>query len=49
MQATEELLDLKPAAIEHIDRPLFDQTRGQREFQAVRDLLELDARPARRF
>jgi FAD/FMN-containing dehydrogenase len=28
MQATEELLDLKPAAIEHIDRPLFDQTRG---------------------
>ena len=45
MQATAELLDLKPAAIEHIDRPLFDQTRGQREFQAVRDLLELDARP----
>ena len=45
MQATEELLDLKPAAIEHIDRPLFDQTRGQREFQAVRDLLELDAKP----
>ena len=33
MQATEELLELKPAAIEHIDRPLFDQTRGQREFQ----------------
>src|ERR1041385_1258620 len=29
MQATVELLDLKPAAIEHIDRPLFDQTRGQ--------------------
>jgi FAD/FMN-containing dehydrogenase/Fe-S oxidoreductase len=45
MQATMELLDLKPAAIEHIDRPLFDQTRGQREFQAVRDLLELDTRP----
>lgn len=45
MQATTELLDLKPAAIEHIDRPLFDQTRGQREFQAVRDLLELDTRP----
>ena len=45
MQATEELLELKPAAIEHIDRPLFDQTRGQREFQAARDLLELDARP----
>ena len=45
MQATEELLDLMPAAIEHIDRPLFDQTRGQREFQAVRDLLELDVKP----
>lgn len=45
MQATEQLLDLKPAAIEHIDRPLFDQTRGQREFQAARDLLDLDARP----
>jgi len=45
MQATEELVDLMPAAIEHIDRPLFDQTRGQREFQAVRDLLELDAKP----
>jgi FAD/FMN-containing dehydrogenase/Fe-S oxidoreductase len=42
LQATEELLELKPAAIEHIDRPLFDQTRGQREFQAARDLLELD-------
>ena len=36
---------MKPAAIEHIDRPLFDQTRGQREFQAVRDLLELDTKP----
>src|SRR5208282_849401 len=45
MQATEALLDLKPAAIEHVDRPLFDQTRGQREFQAVRDLLELDTKP----
>ena len=45
MQATEALLDLAPAAIEHIDRPLFDQTRGQREFQAVRALLDLDAQP----
>ena len=45
MQATQELLDLQPAAIEHIDRPLFDQTRGQREFQAVRALLKLDAQP----
>ena len=45
MQATEALLDLQPAAIEHVDRPLFDQTRGQREFQAVRALLDLDAQP----
>src|SRR6184192_1103809 len=45
MQATVELLDLKPAAIEHIDRPLLDQTKGQLHFQAARDLLELDAEP----
>jgi FAD/FMN-containing dehydrogenase/Fe-S oxidoreductase len=45
MQATVELLDLKPAAIEHIDRPLLDQTRGQLHFQAARDLLELDTKP----
>ncbi len=45
MQATQQLLDLKPAAIEHIDRLLFGQTRGRREFQPVRDLLELDAKP----
>jgi FAD/FMN-containing dehydrogenase len=37
MQATVELLDLKPAAIEHIDRPLFDGTKGQLQFQAARD------------
>ena len=45
MRATVELLDLKPAAIEHIDRVLFDQTRGQLNFKAVRDLLQLDAKP----
>ena len=45
MQATTALLGLKPAAIEHVDRALLDQTRGQREFQAVRDLLQLDAQP----
>src|SRR5713101_3531579 len=45
MQATVELLDLKPAAIEHIDRPLLDQTKSQLHFQAARDLLELDANP----
>src|SRR6202045_4419400 len=45
MQATVALLDLKPAAIEHIDRPLLDQTKGQLHFQAASDLMELDARP----
>jgi FAD/FMN-containing dehydrogenase/Fe-S oxidoreductase len=45
MQATVELLDLKPAAIEHIDHVLFDQTKGQLAFKAARDLLELDAKP----
>jgi Fe-S oxidoreductase len=45
MQATVELLDLKPAAIEHLDRVLLDQTKGQREFQAARDLLELEFKP----
>ena len=45
MQATVALLDLQPAAIEHIDRPLLDQTKGQLHFQAARDLMELDAKP----
>lgn len=45
MRATVELLDLKPAAIEHIDRPVLDQTKGQLLFQAARDLLELDTKP----
>lgn len=45
MQATVELLDLKPAAIEHVDRTMLDQTQGQLQFQAARDLLELDAKP----
>src|SRR5436305_9607196 len=45
MQATVELLDLKPAAIEHIDAPLLDQTKGQLHFQAARDLMELDTKP----
>ncbi|HEX8280389.1 MAG TPA: FAD-linked oxidase C-terminal domain-containing protein, partial [Chthoniobacterales bacterium] len=45
MQATVELLALRPSAIEHIDRPLIDQTKGQLHFQAARDLMELDAKP----
>jgi FAD/FMN-containing dehydrogenase/Fe-S oxidoreductase len=46
MQATVELQDLKPAAIEHVDRPLLDQTRGKVKFQAARDMMDLDAHPA---
>src|SRR5947207_8699211 len=45
MQATTALLDLKPSAIEHIDRPLLDQTKGQLNFEAARQLLELDTKP----
>ena len=45
MEATVALLDLKPAAIEHIDRPLLDQTKGQLHFQPARDLMELDTQP----
>ncbi|MEP0842571.1 MAG: FAD-binding protein [Phycisphaerae bacterium] len=46
MQAAVELLDLRPAAVEHIDRILFDQTRGQIAFAAARALLRLDEQPA---
>ena len=45
MAATVELTRLKPAAVEHMDRVLLDQTRGQREFQAARDLLEMEDKP----
>lgn len=47
MQATVELLELEPAAIEHIDDVLFDQTRGQRPFKRARALLDLDDRPCK--
>jgi FAD/FMN-containing dehydrogenase/Fe-S oxidoreductase len=49
MQATVELLKLEPAAIEHVDRILFDQTRGQLPFKRARALLELDTRPCEAF
>src|SRR3977135_1921720 len=45
MQATVELLELKPSSIEHIDRPLFDQTKGQLNLEARRPSLELEAKP----
>jgi FAD/FMN-containing dehydrogenase/Fe-S oxidoreductase len=45
MEASVALLDLKPAAIEHIDRFLLDQTRGQMAFKEARSLLRLDEEP----
>ena len=45
LQAALEIADLKPAAIEHMDRLLLNQTKGKREFQAARDLIEYDAKP----
>jgi FAD/FMN-containing dehydrogenase/Fe-S oxidoreductase len=45
MQATVTLLDLEPAAVEHLDRLLLDQTRNQPEFDAARVLLGLDEAP----
>lgn len=47
MQATVELMDLRPAAIEHIDDVLFNQTRGQLPFKAARDLMQLDDLPCK--
>lgn len=47
MQATVELMDLGPAAIEHIDDVLFDQTRGQLPFKAARALMRLDEAPCK--
>lgn len=49
MQATVAVLDLKPAAIEHVDKVLFDQTRNQLEFKGARELLELETKPCGAF
>ncbi|MCU0302706.1 MAG: FAD-binding protein [Thermoanaerobaculales bacterium] len=46
MAAAVEVARLEPAAVEHLDRVLLDQTRGQRPFAAARELLDLDRRPA---
>jgi FAD/FMN-containing dehydrogenase/Fe-S oxidoreductase len=45
LQATVEFLDLKPAAVEHLDAAVFDQTRGQPAFAPARALLRLDEAP----
>ena len=46
MHTAVEIAGLEPAAVEHIDRILLDQTIGQRAFAAARELLDLDRRPA---
>jgi len=45
LQAAIEVMDLNPAAVEHMDRLLLDQTQGKREFQVARDLIECDTQP----
>ncbi len=45
MLAMPELARLKPAAVEHLDLPVFGQSRGRLEFDGARSLLELDQRP----
>ncbi|MDP7638926.1 MAG: FAD-linked oxidase C-terminal domain-containing protein [Candidatus Hydrogenedentes bacterium] len=45
MAATVDIQDLEPAAIEHIDRTLLDQTVGKLAFKKSRDVLGLDAEP----
>ena len=45
MRAGVEVAGLEPAAVEHIDRILLDQTMGQRAFAGARELLDLDGRP----
>ena len=45
MEAAVEYADLAPAAIEHIDRVLFDQTIGKLAFERARTLLRLDEEP----
>ncbi len=47
LEAAVEIDDLGPAAVEHIDDVVFNQTRGQLEFRAARDLLCLDEQPCR--
>ncbi|MCD4748655.1 MAG: FAD-binding oxidoreductase [Thermoanaerobaculales bacterium] len=45
MQAMMELVSLEPAAVEHLDRLVFDQSRGRLAFAAARSFLRLDEKP----
>jgi len=47
MQATVEFLEYKPAAIEHIDDVLFNQTRDKSVFAEARAFLQLDDAPCK--
>ncbi|MBN2312062.1 MAG: 4Fe-4S dicluster domain-containing protein, partial [Candidatus Hydrogenedentes bacterium] len=49
MEGTVNLLDLSAAAIELVDRPLLDQTKGQIAFTKTRELLRLDDAPCDAF
>lgn len=49
MQATVEFLEYKPAAIEHIDDVLFDQTRDKSAYTEARAFLQLDDLPCKSF
>lgn len=45
MEASVTLRNLDPAAVEHVDRMLLDQTKAQRAFRSARDFLDIDHRP----
>lgn len=49
MQATVDILDLEPVAVEHVDRVLFDQTCGQVAFAPARAYLRLEEEPCEAF
>ncbi|HOK09596.1 MAG TPA: FAD-linked oxidase C-terminal domain-containing protein [Candidatus Hydrogenedens sp.] len=42
MESIDTLMQFQPASIEHIDDVLFNQTKGQRVFEPIRQFLELD-------
>ncbi len=47
MAATLTIMPLQPASVEHIDDVVFNETRGQRQFREVRQLLKLDEKPCK--
>jgi len=49
LEAAVQFEDLEPSAIEHVDRLVFEQTKGQLAFQTTRELLRLDEEPSDAF